>query len=146
MTRVLLDRIVDRAAIDRAARARGWPLLNLFRRTDARPRQIVFGTGEWLLTFVEDHRIAATYAVVDGHDAEGVAQAVRASLPWMGLDAVTALLDGPDRVKGICWLGVVGPATPEGPVAAILAAAASSEVPAEREAAAFAREALGWPP
>ncbi|MBX3272979.1 MAG: hypothetical protein KF729_22140 [Sandaracinaceae bacterium] len=144
MSRVLLAEGTSRADIDRAARARGWPLLNLLRRTEGRPRQIVFGAAEWLLTFVEDHRIAATYAIVHAHDEESVARAVREALPTLGLDDVLARV-ATDRVRAICWLGVVGPGAPASPVRELLAAAAASADPRERDAADFAYEALGWP-
>lgn len=146
-TRVLLGSDVDRDAIDDAARARGWPLLNLYRREEGRPRQIVFGTAEWLLTFVVDHRIAATYVVVEGHDEDGLAAAVREAFPTVDLEAVIAMAGDPaDRVRGLCWLGVVGPAERTEAVAAVLAAAATDEDDRIREAAAFATEALGWSP
>ncbi|MCA9609734.1 MAG: hypothetical protein KC619_29250, partial [Myxococcales bacterium] len=50
-----------------------------------------------------------------------------------------------ERVRALCWLGVIGPATPTEPVASLLAAAAASEDRAERDAASFAYQALGWP-
>ncbi|MEZ4337670.1 MAG: hypothetical protein R3B82_13710 [Sandaracinaceae bacterium] len=143
--RVLLGAGVDRAAIDDAAHARGWPLLNLYRRDEGRPRQVVFGTGEWLLTFVVDHRIDATYVVVEGHDEDGLADEVRAALPTVDLDGVIAMIEGDDRVRGLCWLGVVGPDAPAEPAASLVAHAAADEDPRVRDAAAFAVEALGWP-
>ena len=144
MTRVLCAEGTSRVDIDRAARACGWPLLNILPRTETRPRQIVFGTSEWLLTFVEDHRIAATYAVVEAHDEETVAGAVRAALPTLGLDDVLARV-ATDRVRAICWLGVVGPAAPASPLGELLAEAAASADARERGAADFAYEALSWP-
>lgn len=144
--RVLLGPGVDRAAIDDAAFARGWPLLNIYRREEGRPRQIVFGTGEWLLTFVIDHRIAATYVVVEGHDEDGLAAQVRAALPTLDLTEVLAMVAGEDRLRGLCWLGVVGPPERTEPAASLLAEAAADEDAQVREAAAFAIEALGWSP
>lgn len=145
MRRVLLHPAVDRAAIDRAAADHGWPLLNILGRREGRPRQLVFGGPDWLLTFVDDHRIAARYAVAASHAPDALADAVRASLPSLSLDDVLARLDE-DRIRAVCWLGVVGPDAPAEPVARILREAASAEDPALRDAARFACDSLGWAP
>ena len=142
--RVLLHPEVDRDAIDRAALEAGWPLLNIFGRTPTRPRQVIFGDAEWLLTFVWDHRVDARYAVLDGHDVEALGAQLRAALPTLSLDDVLALLPT-DRVRALCWLGVVGPEEPAASLREIFDAAERSSDARERDAAAFALEALGWP-
>lgn len=145
MRRVLLHPAVDRAAIDRAAADLGWPLLNILGRRDGRPRQLVFGGPDWLLTFVHDHRIDARYAVAAAHDPEALAGAVRASLPTLSLEDVLARLDE-DRVRAVCWLGVVGPDAPTEPIARILREAGEHDDESLRNAARFATESLGWTP
>ena len=68
---------------------------------------------------------------------------MRASLPVLSPGDVLAML-ARDRVRAICWLGVAGPPTREPTIEAVLASAEASDDPGERDAAAFAREALGW--
>lgn len=145
MTRILLARDVDRHAVEQAALSHGWPLLNIFARRDGRPRQTIYGSAEWLLTFVEDHRVDAHYAVVAGHDPDTLAEQVRDALASLDLEHVLAQLET-DRLRGLCWLGVVGPTEPCDPVAALLREAAGSSDEQERSAARFALEALGWSP
>jgi len=135
---------VDREAVDRAAERCGWPLLNIFARREGRPRQVIFGTGEWLLTYVEDHRIDARYVTLAGHDTDALEREVRASLPTLDTPRVLSML-GEDRVRALAWLGVVGPREEDPRIAALLLEASGSDDPRERDAAAFAREALGWP-
>lgn len=143
MRRILFAPGVDRDALDRAAAEHGWPLLNIFARRDGRPRQVIFGTAEWLLTYVEDHRIDARYVTLAGHDTDALAAQVRSSLPVLGRSDVLAMLAS-DRVRAICWLGVVGPPEADELVATILDEADASVDERERDAARFAREALGW--
>ena len=142
--RILLAPSVDRAAIDRAGMEAGWPLVNIFARTQTRPRQVIFGDSEWLLTFVWDHRVDARYAVLDGHDVDTLGAQLRGALPTLSLDDVRAMLET-DRIRAICWLGIVGPPTPDPEIRRILDEALTSSDERIRDAAAFAEEALDWP-
>lgn len=143
MRAILLSPGVDRDAIDRAARENRWPLLNIYSHREGRPRQVIFGTAEWLLTYIEDHRIDARYVTLAGHDTEALAEQVRASLPVVSLEDVLEMLLR-DRVRAICWLGVAGPTTRDPSIDEILVRAETSDDQRERDAAAFARAALGW--
>ncbi len=141
--KLLLAPGVDRDAIDRAALEAGWPLLNIFARTPTRPRQVIFGDAEWLITFVWDHRVDARYAVLDGHDVEALSAQLRAALPTLSVDDVLARLVT-DRVRALSWLGIVGPSTPDVSIHEILRRARASDAPRERDAATFSLQALGW--
>jgi lysine-N-methylase len=144
--RLLLHPDVDRAAVDRAAARHGWALVNVYPRRSGRPRQVVFATrdGEALITFVEDHRVDARYLVIGAHVPDGPLAEARASLPTLALDQVLAMLPR-DRVRALCWLGIAGPERAVAPVVEAIAAAADDPDPRVRDAAAFARDALGWP-
>ena len=141
--RILFDATVDRDRIDQAAITLGWPLLNIFAQTATRPRQIIFGDAEWLITFVWDHRIDARYAVLDGHDVETLATQIENALPTVSLHDVLAML-ATDEVRALCWLGVVGPETRDERVGAILDRALESDEKKVRAAAEFAFSALAW--
>ncbi len=82
--------------------------------------------------------------MIHGHDIETLADEIRAALPTLSVEFVLALLET-DRKRALCWLGIVGPSTPDPTIAEILEIALASDDPEERNAAAFAKEALSWP-
>ncbi|MEC7523359.1 MAG: hypothetical protein VYE22_25995 [Myxococcota bacterium] len=139
--RILLTPPAGRDEVDAAALALGWSLANVYPRRDGRPRQVVYATGEALITFVDDHRVDARYLVLSGHDPDALADAARETLPTLSEAAVLELA-ATDRVRALCWLGVVGATSPAA-TRVIEEALESDEAPV-REAARFAAEALGW--
>jgi hypothetical protein len=142
---VLLAPSVDRAAIDAFALDAGWRLLNLLAAREGRARQVVFGSddGAALVAFVEDPRVGACHARIDGHDEEGVAARIAAGLRAIDVEAACALLPH-RRATALRYLGVLAPAAPCEPFRGIFRDALASTDASVRDAARFALEASGW--
>lgn len=143
--RLLLGDAVDRDAVDRAAVAHRWSLVNVYSRREDRPRRVVFATPDGaLVTLVEDHRVAARYLVIIGHDPDAPLAEARRSLAHRTLDDVRAAIEH-DRVRALCWLGVIGPASATGEWLEAVRAGLADGDERVRAAARFAAEGLGWP-
>ena len=146
--RVLFAPPVGRAELDRLALSDGWSLLQILARREGRPRQVFWATrdGEAMITFVDDHRIDARYAVVSAHAPGPTLARIRSSTRWLSRADVLDLVGAPaTRVRGLCWLGVVAPSEPTEPFASTLSRALTDRDARAREAARFALEATGWP-
>ena len=146
MTRAtaLLAPEVDRDALDTAAEALAWQLLNIYARTEERPRQLFFGLpdGDGIAVLVEDHRIGTSYLVVEGHAPELALDLAARHLRELTRDEVLAELSE-HRARTIAWLGIARPAVLTPAIDELLDEALQDEDANVRRAASFAAEALG---
>lgn len=104
-TYLLLADDVSRDAIDDAIAALRLQLVNLVAESASHPRQIVCGTEDAQITFLDDARLGARCVVLDGPAAQSLAAALGAHLPLLGWDAIEARLGSDDPADRVWAIG-----------------------------------------